>query len=86
MKIPTGTSFVSDHRFGVRAVWPSRAERDDSGLRQRSRMTPERRVADSGRPDGSAHTDRGGQLGDPGPLVVLLCLQVEEHILRVKAF
>lgn len=49
-------------------------------------MTPERRVADSGRPDGSAHTDRGGQLGDPGPLVVLLCLQVEEHILRVKAF
>ena len=32
MKIPTGTSFVSDHRFGVRAVWPSRAERDDSGL------------------------------------------------------
>jgi hypothetical protein len=32
MKIPTGTSFASDHRFGVRAGWPFRALADaDNG-------------------------------------------------------
>src|SRR6059058_5120457 len=57
-------------RLGIRDGLPDDV-RVETDLRQRSRMTPERRVADSGRPDGSAHTDRGGQLGDPGPLVVL---------------
>jgi hypothetical protein len=39
MKIPTGTSFASDHRFGVRAVWLFCAEKDDCGLGQCSGMS-----------------------------------------------
>jgi hypothetical protein len=39
MKIPMGTSFASDHRLGVRAVWLFWPERDDCGLGQCSGMS-----------------------------------------------
>src|SRR2546422_1207077 len=38
MKIPTGTSFASDHRFGVRAGW-SPGRRVKRSLAGRSRVT-----------------------------------------------
>ena len=37
-KIPTGTSFASDHPFGARAVWPS-GRGNDCGLGQRAANT-----------------------------------------------
>jgi hypothetical protein len=41
MKIPMGTSFASDRRFGVRAVWPSGPRGTTASLRQCSGVSPE---------------------------------------------